>query len=135
MIKRRASSSTRTISFDDVVELTRDLPRVERGTAYGSPALKVDGKMFVCIPTHRSAEPNSLAVRVDFADRDDLIENEPDVFYLKDHYADYAVVLIRLARIHRDALRDLLHMSWRFMSAKNTRVQRRRRPLARRTSS
>jgi hypothetical protein len=135
MTKRRVSSSARTITFDDVVELTRGLLRVERGTAYGSPALKVDGKMFVCIPTHRSAEPNSLAVRVDFPDRDELIENEPGVFYLKDHYADYAVVLIRLARIHRDALRDLLRMSWRFMSAKNPRVHRRRRPLARRISS
>jgi hypothetical protein len=127
MTKRRVSSSKPTITFDDVVALTRDLPGVAHGTAYGSPALKVNGKMFTCIPTHRSAEPQSLAVRVDFADRDDLIENEPDVFYLKDHYADYAVVLVRLARIHRDALRDLLHMSWRFMSAKQPRVHRPKR--------
>jgi hypothetical protein len=119
--------SKRAVAFDDVVELTRDLPRVERGTAYGSPALKVDGKMFTCIPTHSSAEPHSLAVRIDFADRDDLIADDPATFYLKEHYVDHAVVLVRLNRIHRDALRDLLHMSWRFMSAKKPRVHRPRK--------
>jgi len=112
------------MTFADVVKLAGDLPRVERGTAYGSPALKVDGKMFTCVPTHRSAEPNSLVVRVDFADRDELLANDPGTFYLKDHYADYAVVLVRLKKIHRDALRDLLRMSWRFMSVKRQRVHR-----------
>jgi hypothetical protein len=55
------------LTFDDVEELARDLPRVERGTAYGSPALKIDGKLLPCVPMHRSAEPQSLAVRIDFA--------------------------------------------------------------------
>ena len=105
------------MTFNDVVKLTDDLPRVERGTSWGAPAPKVDGKMFTCVPTHRSAESNSLAVRIDFADRDDLIANDPDMFYLEDHYVDYAVVLVRLNTIHRDALRVLLHRSWRFMSA------------------
>jgi hypothetical protein len=114
------------MTFNDVVKLAADLPRVERGTAYGSPALKVDGKMFACVPTHRAAEPNSLAVRIDFGDREELIANDPGTFYLKDHYVDYACVLVRLKKIHRDALKDLLHMSWRFMSAKRQRVRRQR---------
>jgi len=120
----RRSVSKKAVTFDEVAELAAGWAGVERGTAYGSPALKVGGKMFTCIPIHRSAEPNSLAVRVDFADRDELIASEPGTFYLKPHYADYAVVLVRLERIHRDALRDLLHMSWRFMSAENRRVRR-----------
>ena len=90
---------------------------MEEGTAYGSPALKVRGKMFAVIPTHKSAEPNSLAVRIDFAQRDELIAAEPDTYYLKDHYVNHAVVLVRLARVHQDALRDLLVMGHRFVSA------------------
>jgi len=35
------------------------LPEVEEGTAYGSPALNVRGKMFACLAIHRSAEPNT----------------------------------------------------------------------------
>ena len=45
-------------------------------------------------------------VRVDFAQRDELLAAEPDVYYLKEHYVDYACVLVRLKRIHPDALRD-----------------------------
>ena len=116
-----------TLTFDAIEQLARGLPAVGRGTAYGAPALLVNGKMFACVPTHRSAEPNSLAVRIDFADRDELIANDPDTFYLKDHYVDHAVVLVRLSRIHRDALRDLLQMSWKFMSKEGRRVTRRRR--------
>jgi hypothetical protein len=116
----------KTLTFDAIEELVGDLPGVERGTAYGAPALKVGGKMFTCVPTHKSAEPNSLAVRIDFADRDELITNDPKTFYLKDHYEDYAVVLVRLSHIHRDALRDLLQMSWRFMSSRGGRVKRSR---------
>ena len=42
----------------------------------------------------------------------------PDVYYLTDHYVNYPVVLVRLSRIHPDALRDLLGMAWRFVTAK-----------------
>ena len=97
------------------------LPDVEEGTSYGSPSLKVGGKMFTCLPVHRSAEPDSLAVRIDFDQRDELMAAEPDTYYLTDHYVNYPVVLVRLSRIHRDALRDLLLMSWRFISANSKR--------------
>jgi hypothetical protein len=116
------------ITFAAVEALVRDLAGVERGTAYGAPALTVNGQMFACVPTHKSADPGSLAVRIDFPDRDELIEHDPETFYLKDHYIDHAVVLVRLSRIDRDALRDLLRMSWRFMSTRGRRVKRPKRP-------
>ena len=109
------------MNFSTVRELGRALPDVEEGTAYGSPALKVRGRMFACVPTHRSAEPDSLVVCIDFAQRDELIADEPATYYLTPHYVNYAVVLVRLDRIHRDALRDLLQSAWRFVSAKGKR--------------
>ena len=115
----------KAITFDTVRELGLALPNVEEGTTYGSPSLKVGGKMFACIPVHRSAEPNSLAVRIDFEQRDELLAAEPATYYLKDHYVNYPVVLVRLSRINRDALRDLLLMAWRFVSA-NQRIEPRR---------
>ncbi len=110
------------ISFDTVREIGLALPNVEEGTAYGSPALKVRGKMFACLPVHRSAEPDSLAIRIDFDQRDALIADDPDTYYLTDHYVNYPVVLVRLTRVHRDALRDLLKMGWRFESRRGARV-------------
>jgi hypothetical protein len=101
------------------------LPGVEEGTAYGSPALKLHGKLLACIPTNKQAEPGSLVVRVDFSQRDEMITAAPDTYYLKPHYEDYACVLVRLNRIHRDALRDLLRMAWAFVNSKASTRRRR----------
>jgi hypothetical protein len=104
------------VSFDAVRKMGLALPEVEEGKVYGSPALKVRGRMFACIAIHRSAEPDTLAVRIAFDQRDELIRAEPDTYYLTDHYVNYPCVLVRLRRVHPDALRDLLLMGWRFMS-------------------
>lgn len=109
------------ISFDTVRKMGLALPDVEEGTTYGTPALKVRGKMFACIPNHRSAEPDSLAIRIAFDQRDELIAADPKTYYLKDHYVNYPVVLVRLTQIQHDALRDLLLMAWRFASTSGKR--------------
>jgi hypothetical protein len=108
-------------SFKAVESIGRTLPDVEVTTMYGQPALKVRGKMFVCIASHKSAEPNTLVVMMDFPDRDALIEDAPGTYYLKDHYLNYPCILVRLSRVHRDALRDLVIGAHRFVSAKATK--------------
>jgi hypothetical protein len=105
-------------SFKTVDSVGRTLPDVEVTTTWGQPTLKVRGKMFVCIASHKSAEPNTLVVRMDFADRDALVEDDPDTYYLKEHYLNYPCVLVRLARVSADALRDLVTGAHRFVSAK-----------------
>src|SRR3989442_15152731 len=115
------------ISFDTVREIGLALPDVEEGTVYGSPALKVRGKMFACIAIHRSADPESLAVRIDFDQREELMAADPNTYYLTDHYVNYPVVLVRLTRVHPDALRYLLLMGWRFVSARAKRRTGRRK--------
>jgi hypothetical protein len=107
-----------TITFDTVREIGLTLPGVEESTAYGQPALKINGKLLACLPAHRSAEPGSLAVRVDFADRAALLAEAPDVYYLTDHYVGYNAVLVRLARVNPAVLRDLLGMAHKFVTRK-----------------
>lgn len=106
------------IDFDTVRKMALALPGVEEGTTYGTPALKVRGKLLACIPTNKAAEPGSLAVSIAFDRREELLAAAPDVYYLADHYVNYPVVLVRLSRIHADALRDLLGGAWRFATAK-----------------
>ena len=101
-------------SFKTVESIGRRLADVEVTT---TPTLKVHGKMFVCIASHKSAEPNTLVVMMDFADRDALLEDDPDTYYLKDHYLNYPDVLVRLSRVRGDALRDLIG-AYRFVSAR-----------------
>ena len=83
---------------------------------YGAPALKVGGRMFACIASNKAAEPNTLVVRMDFAQRDALIADDPDTYYLKDHYVNYPCILVRLSRVSEDAMRDLLAGAYRFVA-------------------
>ena len=105
--------------FDSVRKIALALPGVEEGTAYGVPALKVHGRLLACVPAHRSAEPGSIVVRVDFEDRAELQAAAPDVYYMTDHYADYNAVLVRLSRVTPGVLRDLLGMAHRFVTAQS----------------
>src|ERR1700745_2519028 len=94
-----------TINFDSVRKIGLGLPGGGEDTAYGSPALKIDGKLLACVPAHRSAEPGSLAVRVDFDDRAELLTADPEVYYVTDHYLNYTAVLVRLSRVTPAVLR------------------------------
>ena len=102
--------------FQAVRTMGLALPDVTEGSAYGSPALKVRGKMFACVPVNKSAEAGSLAVRINFERRARLLEEFPAVYYVTDHYEPHPIVLVRLARISRTELRRLLRQARDFMA-------------------
>jgi hypothetical protein len=115
----------KAMTFDAVRKIGLKLPHVEEGTTYGSPALKLRGRVLACMAIHKSAEPHSLVVRIDFDQREALLAEDPKTYYLTDHYVDYPAVLVRLSRVHPDALRDLLHGAWRFVSTRAPRRHQR----------
>jgi hypothetical protein len=118
--------------FAPVRAAAAGLPDVEAVTSWGAPALKVRGKMFVCQAINKAAEPNTLVVRMDFAQRDALIEEDPGTYYLKEHYRSYPCVLVRLSRVHPDALRDLVQGAYRFVGGAAPRRRERRTAAPRR---
>jgi hypothetical protein len=107
-----------SIDFDTVRKLAHEIGAVEESTIHGAPSLKVRGKLLACIAVHKSAEPGSLMVRIDAADRGKLIAAAPDVYYLTDHYVNYPTVLVRLSRIRPDALKELLGIAWSYAHSK-----------------
>ena len=112
-------STRRRITFDTVREIGDRLPGTEVSTAYGSPALKVNGRIYAVIAINKEAEPNSLAVYLaDFEQREALLAEDPGTYYVKPHYERYPVVLVRLASVTRDALNDLLRGAHRVVSSK-----------------
>ncbi|MGH7670436.1 MAG: MmcQ/YjbR family DNA-binding protein [Gemmatimonadaceae bacterium] len=108
-------------AFSRVSRLGLRLDEVEIGTSYGSPALKVRGRMFACIPTHRSAESGSLAVRMSLVERDLRLRAQPDVYYLKPHYEPYPMILARLGKLSDEELAELLEVGWLFERSKRRR--------------
>jgi hypothetical protein len=119
-------------AFDIVRTLGLALPDVEAATKYdGSPVLKVGGSFMAGLATHPSAEPGTLVVRIGVEERDWLLDDAPGIYYLTDYYRNHPVVLVRLSRTDRDALRDLLSVSWRLTLPK-ARKRGARRQLIRR---
>ena len=81
------------------------------------------------LATHESAEPGSLVVRVNIDERTYLLEDAPETYYVTDYYSKYPLVLVRLAHVGRDALRDLLAVSWRLTVAKARKPRRKEPPF------
>lgn len=97
------------VTYDELCELALALPGVEAGKSYGTPALKVKGKLLVRL----WEDGETVVLHVPFDEREILLAADPDVFFLTDHYAGYPTVLVRLAKVRRDQLADLLELSWR----------------------
>src|SRR4029077_1974670 len=94
-------------------------------STYGVRSLKVGGKMFACPAINKSAEPGTLVIRIPFEQRDELLEADPATYYVTDHYVEYPSVLVRLSRVDRAALQDLLRMAWQYVSATRKQPSRR----------
>jgi hypothetical protein len=113
-MKRRSIRRCPADPFATVADVGRTLPEVEAATRYdGSPVLKVRGTFVAGLASHRSAEPETLVVRMEFEEREALLEDAPETYYVTEYYRKYPVVLARLARLDRDALHDLLSVSRR----------------------
>jgi hypothetical protein len=110
-----------TKAFRRVRRIGLALPGVEVATKYdGSPLLKIGGCFMAGLAMHPSAEPETLVVRIDPDDRESLLAEAPETYYVTDYYRAHPVVLVRLAHTDQDALRDLLTMSRRLTLAKTT---------------
>jgi hypothetical protein len=103
------------VDFDTVLELGALLPGVKASSSKLGIALKLKGQLVACTAINPSAEPNSLMVCIDFPARDALLEKQPDTYYMTSHYRGYATVLVRLAKISRSELRNLLDQAAQFV--------------------
>jgi hypothetical protein len=121
--KQRLSRRERSV-FAPVKKIGLALPDVEATIKYdGSPVLKVDNCFMAGLARHASAEPDTLVVRMDMDERSWLLEDAPDVYYVTEFYRKYPLLLVRLSRVTRDALHDLLAVSHR-MTLPKTRSRR-----------
>jgi hypothetical protein len=117
----------RKTDFARVRKVGLKIPGLEDAKAWNGPCLKASNKIAACMATHKSAEPGTLVVVVGEDVRDELIEGDPDVYYIKDHYVPWPTVLVRLELIDDVVLRDLLMMAARYRSADAKLARTRRR--------
>ena len=122
---RKLIRQTTDDPFDLVKEVGLRLPDVEASIKYdGSPVLKAGGSFMAGVATDESAEADSLVVRCDLEDRQLLLDDAPEVYYVTDFYERHPVVLARLSMLDEDALRDLLSVSRSLAMEKSGRRRR-----------
>ena len=113
---------------DDVRRIARTLPdTVEADDRFAFSVLnkgKAKGYAWVWLERiqpkkARVPNPGVLAVRVvDEAEKHELIAADPEKFFTEPHYNGYPAVLVRLAAVDPEELRELLTDAWRCMAPK-----------------
>ncbi|ELX12648.1 hypothetical protein Jab_1c12630 [Janthinobacterium sp. HH01] len=91
------------------------LPEVEESTSYGTPALKVKGKLMARL----KEDGESVAIRTTWEERERLLMVESETYYITDHYRDHPWVLIRLPQAHRDGATRRLAQAWLLAASKS----------------
>jgi hypothetical protein len=104
-----------TVDFDVVRAIGAALPDVKVTSGSRGTALKLKARLLACEAINKSAEPDSLMIRIGLSRREALLAQDPDACYLTDHYAPYPVILVRLSRIKRAALKELLTEAWAYV--------------------
>jgi hypothetical protein len=116
MARRRSPGDTKGgVTFEAVRLAAKALPEVVDSTSYGTPALKVRGKLLARL--HQDGE--CFVLRADLLDREILIQSDPAVFFITDHYRDYPWILVRFLTVDPEALPDLMKRAWRLVAAKS----------------
>jgi len=108
------------MTFEAVRKMALALDNVEEATSYGTPAFKLGGVMIARLRDDIGA----LVVRMSIEDRQELIAADPETYFITDHYLEYPYVLVNLARVEPDAMRDLLKGACRLAQKRPPRKKR-----------
>jgi hypothetical protein len=102
------------ITADTVREIALALPGVEEGPCYGTAGFRVRGKFLARLRD----DDEVLVIKCGFEERDFRLKVDPETFFVTQHYEGYPTVLVRLAKVRRADLRDLIEDSWRQLAPK-----------------
>jgi hypothetical protein len=81
--RRKSPIKTVTgVTFETVRLAAQAFPGIEDSTSYGTPALKVRGKLLARL--HQNGE--CFVLRSELLDREILLQSDPAVFFITDHY-------------------------------------------------
>ena len=69
--------------------------------------MKVNGKLFVRL--HQDLD--NIVLKMPFDRREEMMAADPETYFITDHYRDYPWILVSLAKVHPDALLDLLRIA------------------------
>ena len=102
------------VTLDLIRQLITELPGAHEERSYGTPGFKVKKKLFARI---HQKEDAIVVVLDSIRERDELIRSNPILYYITDHYTNYAAVLVRPI-VNSEEFRKLLVRAWRHVASK-----------------
>ena len=90
------------------------LPSVEEKECYGTPAFYVRKKLILRL----WEDGETLVVAFPKTLRSELIDGQPDVFSVTDHYRNYDSVLLDLLAASETLLKHMIEGAWRMKATK-----------------
>jgi hypothetical protein len=98
------------VSEDDVRRAALALPATTEKPSYGNPGFRVRDRLFARI----RPEGDSVVVWcADLAEKEALVETEPNKFFTTPHYDGHPSVLLKMAAVDAEELAEVLADSWR----------------------
>ncbi len=101
--------------FARVVKAAAHLPGIEEATSYGTPALKVKGKLLCRM---KEEMDDVLVLRCEIEEKALLMAAAPDIYFETGHYKGYPALLVRLRKISAKELKHRLELAWRMQAPK-----------------
>ena len=90
--------------------LMLEYPGVSEAPSYGTPGFRVRKKLLARL--HQS-EPAVVLFVGDLDEQEALMEMDPEVFYITDHYAGHPWVLAKISKLRIGQLRSIFEAAWR----------------------
>jgi hypothetical protein len=69
-------------------------------------------------PSGASPDEEFIIIGIGLAEREHLLKQDPDTFFVTPHYSTYPGVIVRLLTVNQDQLRELLVGAWRRVAPK-----------------
>ena len=109
------------VSWEDVVAYALRLPAVEESTSYGTPSLKVAGKLMGRL---RTEDDGGFALKCSATDKEALVGGDDPAYYTTPHYDGSNYVLVRLELAEPDELFELVEDAWHIAAPTKLRTAR-----------
>ena len=98
--------------WEKVKKVALGLPETFEKPCYGTPAMYV-GKKLLC---RLREDDESLALYNN--ERNTWMNENPDIFFITDHYLNYPMLLIHLSKVSKAHLETLMMDSWKIRAGK-----------------
>ncbi|WP_176705885.1 MmcQ/YjbR family DNA-binding protein [Paenibacillus hemerocallicola] len=100
--------------FEAIRRMALSLPGVTESVSYGTPSFKLKDKLLARL--HEDGV--SLVLKMDLSARDIVMQVNPEVYSITEHYRKYPYVLVKLTEADPNDLREHFQAAWRTVAPK-----------------